>query len=627
MSSRPLLDFLKSHSGRELARQPRRETARRLATARPWLEPFEDRCLLSNYTFTDLRSLAGLPCEARDLNNSGQVVGITYDLSAGYQPRAVLWNGSVVTSLGTLGGTGSGAEEINNVGQIVGWADRADGSRRAFLINPEDSNGDNVPDRWFRDLDANGANDLMVELPMQGATGINGGGQVIGGGIDGMYLWTPSTPNGTTGSLLALGLSPTAINDAGQIVGLATIDEYGFGSVALWQGGSTTVLAYGSAADINASGQVVGTTSMARGFLWTPNVPNGNTGTITYLDSQFDPYSYALGVNNAGQAVGKTWMPSGGWPEGGGTEYASATIWTGGQPESLTFLIDERPTLIAAQAINDSGQIIAHKFVWSWQSSDHPVLLTPITAPTPRLTISDATITEGNTGTRTATFTVALSAASSQPVTIAVATGNGSATADSDYRASSGTLTIPAGETTATITVLVNGDRLAEPDETFVVNLSSPTNATIADGQGVGTITDDEPRVTISDVTRAEGRSGSASFVFTVSLSAAYDVAVTVRFTTSNGTATVSDRDYTSASGTLTFVPGQTSKTLTVRVRGDRMVEPDETFLVNLSGGSNALIIDGQGLGTILDDDGPDAGLLAGKRNRLLTSGRWGRVP
>jgi hypothetical protein len=53
--------------------------------------------------------------------------------------------------------------------------------------------------------------------------------------------------------------------------------------------------------------------------------------------------------------------------------------------------------------------------------------------------------------------------------------------------------------------VLVNGDRLPEPNETFVVNLSSPTNATIANGQGVGTILDDEPRIRVSDVSKKEG--------------------------------------------------------------------------------------------------------------------------
>ena len=88
----------------------------------------------------------------------------------------------------------------------------------------------------------------------------------------------------------------------------------------------------------------------------------------------------------------------------------------------------------------------------------------------------------------------------------------------------------------------VNGDRLAEPNETFVVNLSSPTNAIVADGQGVGTIVDDEPRISIGDVTRYEGKKNQTTqFTFTVTLSAAYDQAVTMSFGTVDGTATTSD--------------------------------------------------------------------------------------
>src|SRR5262249_32288744 len=203
--------------------------------------------------------------------------------------------------------------------------------------------------------------------------------------------------------------------------------------------------------------------------------------------------------------------------------------------------------------------------------------------------INDATVTEGNTGTRAITFTVTLSAAYSQPVKVNYATANGTATAGSDYQAQSGTLTIPAGQTTGTITVLVNGDRLAEPNESFVVNLSSPTNATIADGQGVGVIIDDEPRISISDVAKAEGKKGQTTlFTFTVTLSAAYDQAVTMSFQTGNGTAK-SNEDYVAKSGTLTFAPGETTKTITIEVKGDSKKEADETFYLDLSGlSSNA---------------------------------------
>src|SRR5207249_2024128 len=187
----------------------------------------------------------------------------------------------------------------------------------------------------------------------------------------------------------------------------------------------------------------------------------------------------------------------------------------------------------------------------------------------PAVTINDVSVTEGNTGTVSATFTVSLSAAYGQPVTVHYTTADGSATAGSDYTAASGTLTIPAGQTSRTVTVPVNGDRLAEPNETFGVNLSNLNYGVIAGGQGVGTIVDDEPRISINDVAKREGKSGTTLFVFTVSLSAAYDQAVAVNFATADGTATTADHDYQAQSGTLTFAPGQTTKSITVVVYGD----------------------------------------------------------
>jgi hypothetical protein len=221
------------------------------------------------------------------------------------------------------------------------------------------------------------------------------------------------------------------------------------------------------------------------------------------------------------------------------------------------------------------------------------------------LAISDVTTAEGNTGTTAFVFTVSLSAPSNQAVSINYATADATSTAGRDYQAGSGTLTIPAGQTTGTITVLVNGDRLSEPNETFVVNLSNPTNATIADGKGVGTIMDDEPRISISDVSKKEGKKNQTTlFTFTVTLSTAYDQAVTMSFRTVNGTATTSDSDYVSKAGSLTFNPGETTKTITIEVKGDSKKEGDETFYLDLFGNSsNSLFTKNRGIGTIVNDD------------------------
>jgi hypothetical protein len=219
--------------------------------------------------------------------------------------------------------------------------------------------------------------------------------------------------------------------------------------------------------------------------------------------------------------------------------------------------------------------------------------------------ISDApAVTEGNTGTLDASFTVSLSSPSAADVTVQYATANLTATAGSDYTAASGTVTIPAGQTSKTFTVAIRGDRVAEQAETFAVNLGAPTNASIADGQGIGTILDNEPRISINNVSLAEGGNNkTTTFTFTIRLSAAYDQAVTVNYATAAGTATAGS-DYTSKSGAVTFAAGETVKTITVAVKGDKAREANETFFVDLFGASgNALIALPRGIGTILNDD------------------------
>ncbi len=197
---------------------------------------------------------------------------------------------------------------------------------------------------------------------------------------------------------------------------------------------------------------------------------------------------------------------------------------------------------------------------------------------TPTLSIDDVSVAEGNAGTTTLGFTVSLSAVSGQTVTVGYATADGTATiADGDYLAASGTLTFAPGVTTQPVNVTVNGDVKTEPNETLLVNLSVPTNATILDSQGTGTITNDDgaPTLSIDDVAVAEGNAGTTTLGFTVSLSAASGQTVTVGYATADGTATIADGDYLAASGTLSFAPGVTTRLVNVTVNGDVKAEAE----------------------------------------------------
>ncbi len=223
----------------------------------------------------------------------------------------------------------------------------------------------------------------------------------------------------------------------------------------------------------------------------------------------------------------------------------------------------------------------------------------------PTIVINNVSTTEGNSGPKAFTFTMTLSGAAVVPVTVTYATANGSAVAGSDYTAVPATvLTFTPGQVSKTVTVNVTGDAIVEPNETFAVNLSGATNASIADSQGVGTITnDDATALRISDVSAVEGNTGTKTFTFTVTLSNPSATNVTVRYATANGTA-VAGTDYTAVPlTTLTFTPGQVSRTVAVVVKGDLLVEPAETFTVALSTPVGATIADGVGLGTITNDD------------------------
>jgi hypothetical protein len=279
---------------------------------------------------------------------------------------------------------------------------------------------------------------------------------------------------------------------------------------------------------------------------------------------------------------------------------------------TLTFAPGETTKTINVPIINDALDELDETYFVNLSNASNAILIDnqgqgTITDNdnTPTLSINDVSVTEGDSGTKTLDFTVTLSTASGQTVTVNYATADGTATAGTDYVAASGMLTFLPGDTTKTVSVTINGDTVVEPNETFLVNLTTPVNATITDGIGQGTITNDDvtPSLSITDVTANEGNAGTTAFTFTVTLSPSSTQTVTVDYATADGTATA-PTDYTAIAATqLTFAPGETSKQVTVQVNGDTTVEPDETFFVNLSNPTNATITDNQGVGTITNDD------------------------
>ena len=199
------------------------------------------------------------------------------------------------------------------------------------------------------------------------------------------------------------------------------------------------------------------------------------------------------------------------------------------------------------------------------------------------VSVSDAApVVEGNSGTTPAVFTISLSAPSTHVVTVGYFTSGGTATAGTDYVMTSGTVTFNPGQTSATITVPVIGDTVAESNETFNLYLAQTSNVTLARAVGTGTILDDDQPVTLSiaNASTYEGNSGTTNLTFTATLSGPSGNPLSVYYSTMDGTATAGS-DYASTSGTLTFAAGQTTATITVPIYGDTNYEPDETFYVD----------------------------------------------
>ena len=230
------------------------------------------------------------------------------------------------------------------------------------------------------------------------------------------------------------------------------------------------------------------------------------------------------------------------------------------------------------------------------------------------LSINDVIVAEGNAGNTTATFTVTLSQAAPVAVTVNFATtdvrvGTGldlnESKSGSDFTAASGTVTFNPGETTKTIPVTILGDVLDEFDEPFAVLLSNASNALLVDARGDGTITDNDalPSVSVASQSLTEGDRGTTTQSINVTLSAPSGRSVQVSYAIVGTGSATAGVDFVAATGTVTFAPGETAKTIGVQILGDFLVESNETFEVRLSAPIFATLGTATGTETITDDD------------------------
>ena len=209
----------------------------------------------------------------------------------------------------------------------------------------------------------------------------------------------------------------------------------------------------------------------------------------------------------------------------------------------------------------------------------------------PTLTINDVTVSEaaGN-----ATFTITLAPGSTRSVSVSFATANGTATAPADYAATSGTRTFVSGTTTQTVSVPIVNDTLDEPDETFLVNLTTPSNAVIGDAQGVGTITDDDvpptptftpTRTSTATVTPSRTPTGTRTPTFT---STRTRTSTVTRTFTSTRTPTFTATPTRTPTRTFTLTPSRTqtstaTRTHTATATGTRTRTPSPTRTLTAS--------------------------------------------
>jgi uncharacterized repeat protein (TIGR01451 family) len=349
----------------------------------------------------------------------------------------------------------------------------------------------------------------------------------------------------------------------------------------------------------------------------TPNLTVGAALALG-LGRVGEPLTFTISVTNVGQAAASAVVVSNRFSPGVQVTAATTTL---GSCTNLgtnvlcnipSLAVGQKATLTITARATDTNLCSFQAAVSSNDPDPNPSNNTAgltFSVGLPGLRSASITV-HGAAGGTNLVFPVSLGGPFAQPVSVQYRTWAGVNPPPGDFIQTNGTLIFQPGMTNLAVRVAVLDDGVYEGTQYCDLILENPVNAVFLNGNWFdGTIVeyDPAPSLAIDDVGVVEGDAGETEAVFTVRLSGATAIPASVQFATANGTA-LAGSDYFSTNGTLTFAPGTNAQTVRVRVRGNTVNEPNETFFVNLSAPVDATIARAQGVGTITNDD-----LVAGR--------------
>ncbi|MFO1163211.1 MAG: Calx-beta domain-containing protein [Reyranellaceae bacterium] len=378
-----------------------------------------------------------------------------------------------------------------------------------------------------------------------------------------------------------------------------------------------------------SSGVVVGS-FLAQATILNDDTLSASISALSAIkaEGQAGPTSFTFTVALSGAAAAIetiNWVVS-----GSGANPANAADFAGGVLPSgtVTFAAGESSKTITVSVASDNAVETDEGFTVSL-SNPAPGLTIGIGSASGTILNDDAVVSvaaaaaiqqEGNGGGTAFTFTVSQTGDTSVAHTVSWAVTG--AVDGADFVGSvlpSGVVTFASGETSKTITVTVAGDATVEADEGFLMTLSNPSSGlVIGTATAAGAIVNDDASVSLAaqSATKAEGSAGTTPFSFVATLTGDASIAHSVSWTVAGSGANPADAgDFAGGvlpSGSVTFAPGETSKTITVNVAADATQETDEGFVMTLSGPSSGLGIGtAAASGTIQNDDGATVSIAA----------------